>query len=197
MEFYKRCLLQNLQKNTITSNWINTGIKPLPSAYFHLKPATSLIKTLAQVFSFESRERSLYYHLLCRTFTNDCFCISIKYFIRIKVAIVTMVAQPSLLVLLHNKKRNLMLTLKLLNRNQIFYTLHAAVSTHLNQFLKISFFTSNLINTGLKNLPSAYFYDFFSFITYSHRSHQGLSWAQQYFLCLVFQGDQRPVVSRE
>ena len=47
-------------------------------------------------------------------------------------------------------------------------------------FLTSIIFTSNLINTGFKSLPSPYFYDFFSLIAYSHLSRQGLPWAQQY-----------------
>ena len=38
-------------------------------------------------------------------------------------------------------------------------------------------------------LSSAYFHDFLSLITYSHRSH--------YHFCLIFQANQRPVVSSE
>ena len=64
-------------------------------------------------------------------------------------------------------------------------------------FLASPLFTSNFIDTGFKPLPSAYFHGFFSLISYSHRSHKGLSWVQQYFVCLVFQSDQRPVVSSE
>ena len=51
-----------------------------------------------------------------------------------------MVAQSSLLVLLHNKKRNLNTNLKLIISHQLFYTFHAAVLIQLNQFLNISYF---------------------------------------------------------
>ena len=49
---------QNLQKNTITSNQMNTGFKTLPSAYFHLQPTTLLKKTSAQPFPCEFSEIS-------------------------------------------------------------------------------------------------------------------------------------------
>ena len=52
--FFK--ISENLHKNIITSNLINTGFKPLPSPYFHFYPATSLKKTWAQLFSCEFSE---------------------------------------------------------------------------------------------------------------------------------------------
>ena len=64
-------------------------------------------------------------------------------------------------------------------------------------FLTSPIITSNLINTGFKTLPSAYFHDFLSLITYLHQSHHRLSLAQQYLLCLIFQADPRPVVSSD
>ena len=48
-------------------------------------------------------------------------------------------------------------------------------------------------NTGFKTLSSAYFQYFY--VSYSHRFHLCLSWAQKYFVCLIFPADQSPVVS--
>ena len=54
-EFFFK-ISQNLQKNVITSYFINTGFKPPPSAYFHFQSATLLEKTPTKPFSCEFSE---------------------------------------------------------------------------------------------------------------------------------------------